>query len=976
VLRTRLSAVLHTAFLTVIMLVGSARAQGAGAETTVFDVPFPGGLRAALAAVGDHAAPDRAQFLGEFIRRTYDTPFGPRGDARDAVLQLLLAQLRAGGATSETIPLPLSPRVWIDVVFGGKATPETLVSAILQSRSASLLYCGLLSLDDDTRAWIASQPDLIADVVARRPAAFLAAAPGLRVTSDGVRVPGGALAEPAWQALVGRRPKETTDFVRALLASGDGRLAYFFSAMAELTPPQIRLALNLESPDVAARIDAARRLSAVFQRLWTGRTIEQRAFTRPSLDPALLLAELSVSGKGQPSVPGTQAFWNAVFDESRSEPPHRDARAALDGGEPADFAWLSEQVFKGDLGEQRGRYVMVLFASRRVDRVTSDTARDAVDVVRAVATYPALVTALERARVSDLAVFAGAVRKATELSTIPVDRAFRPLVQFQGGLALVTRAASRGSLSPEAVSRLVSSLSAIAISERGDYEGRVVTWLGNWLDDEARATGRLPVSAVAPSAGPDDDVFEAAPGPIEQAVLRLLAGPTAAEPRFIDWEGTRYRLGLARAEALRMMKALGESPRPYLSSASSIVVIADALAAQGLTREGLQQHAQALAHLAKVDAADGSEDSGGGVLVRYRDLTASVQRTARAGDLRAAARLAPTLRLLADDFLASGLMEVVYAAAIGPRDGVSVSASDAAMQHDFGLQSGVGPSAPWRLPVQGSDAAQRWRLAGSLLGLDVALADFSLVKLSLGFPPRRPTLNDLDRRAFTEAVALVEPGSLTDGDRDAITAAIGKGRTKLERVRTLEESHAIADETRLSAPRRTLLAWTVAHDPGRLAVFLSPSELLWLGLGNVPLEGLHAWGAPAAARLGCLCLQVVDRRPWESFAGRWNTGMAASAFPDLNLRLAELLSDLHMPAPLLGAVLTSATLDFVNGVTSRDGDDRRGLVEFVQALRVDRLEQYLALLTTDGPLVPMGDVPAAKDAGRPVSQRLLSVGPR
>ena len=64
-----------------------------------------------------------------------------------------------------------------------------------------------------------------------------------------------------------------------------------------------------------------------------------------------------------------------------------------------------------------------------------------------------------------------------------------------------------------------------------------------------------------------------------------------------------------------------------------------------------------------------------------------------------------------------------------------------------------------------------------------------------------------------------------------------------------------------------------------------------------------------------------------------------------------------MPAALLGPVLASATLDFVNGVVTRDQDDRRGLVEFVQALRADRVEQYLALLTTDGPLVPIDDGP-------------------
>lgn len=60
-----------------------------------------------------------------------------------------------------------------------------------------------------------------------------------------------------------------------------------------------------------------------------------------------------------------------------------------------------------------------------------------------------------------------------------------------------------------------------------------------------------------------------------------------------------------------------------------------------------------------------------------------------------------------------------------------------------------------------------------------------------------------------------------------------------------------------------------------------------------------------------------------------------------------------MPAPLLAPVLAAAVLDLVDTATTRDSDDRRGLVEFVRALRPERVEQYLALLTTDGPLVPV-----------------------
>ena len=224
---------------------------------------------------------------------------------------------------------------------------------------------------------------------------------------------------------------------------------------------------------------------------------------------------------------------------------------------------------------------------------------------------------------------------------------------------------------------------------------------------------------------------------------------------------------------------------------------------------------------------------------------------------------------------------------------------------------------------------------------------------------------------MTQALALTEPARLVDAARDAIVEAVRRGRGRLAAIRTVADARAIADDVGLSPARRSLLPWIVAHDPGRLTAFLSPVELLWLGLGRRSPDGtLQAWGAPAEPRLGCLCVQLLDRRPWESLAGRWHAGLLASAFPDLNLRLAELLADLKMPASLLGAVLAAATIDFTENATSRDPDDRRGPVEFVQALGSERVEQYLALLTTDGPLVPTGDAPGpepspAKRAGAP-----------
>jgi hypothetical protein len=254
---------------------------------------------------------------------------------------------------------------------------------------------------------------------------------------------------------------------------------------------------------------------------------------------------------------------------------------------------------------------------------------------------------------------------------------------------------------------------------------------------------------------------------------------------------------------------------------------------------------------------------------------------------------------------------------------------------------------------------------GSLFALDVRLAHFSLTRTSSRPPPRRPSINEIDRRVFTETVSLVEPAALSETRRDAMVTALRRGRARLAGARAPRDVLALADELRMSPVRRTLLAWAAVHEPHRLLASLSLAELLRLGLDPTSPRALFdPWGAPAEPRLGCLCLRL-DGGPWEPLANRWNTGMFASAFPDLNLRLAELLAELGMPAVLLGPVLASATVDLVENTDSRDQNDRRALVEFVHSLNRERVEEYLALLTTDGPLVPVDAAdPAASTRSR------------
>jgi len=154
-----------------------AAAQSISAPGALGEMPLPGGLRGVLSAIGDRAAADRSQFLLDFIRRSYDTPIRVKSDPREPMMAALAARFATQktaipNGSPETLPLPLPPAIWIDVVFGGRATVQTLAAQILQSRSASLFYYGLLSLDDATRAWLATEPALIAEVAERHPAAF------------------------------------------------------------------------------------------------------------------------------------------------------------------------------------------------------------------------------------------------------------------------------------------------------------------------------------------------------------------------------------------------------------------------------------------------------------------------------------------------------------------------------------------------------------------------------------------------------------------------------------------------------------------------------------------------------------------------------------------------------------------------------------------------------------------------------------
>jgi hypothetical protein len=932
-----------------VFVPGPVRAQETvDGDRTMSAVRLPGGVAAARAALGETGTADATNLLPDVIRRSFQTPVGTKGLRRDAVLRPLLDHLdhvakTSGAASADDIPLPLTQAFWIATVFGGRSTPETLVRDLLRSPVGSLVYCALLALDAPTRAWVASNASLLTNLTERQAAALLLAAPGIRIADGTVRVPGGSAAAPVWQALVGRPVSEPVDFVRTLL-NAEGPIAYFYGSAAQLTPVQQRFLLSLDGRDAGARTIAARKMLAAFERATLGWEIEDRPFWRPSLDPVLLVSDLPSDGEGMPRVPGSTAFWALAFGDGD---PDRD-RAGLVDGPRVDFASLCEQVFTGGQAVVRGPYQQVLFASRRLEQITSDNVRDAIVATRAVVQYPALTGALERARITSIPAFAAAARRAASLAGIDdTRRAAVTLAQYQGGIALTARARARGSIDDRQAVELISELASIEPDVRGDYGGKVVDWLLG-----AVAAGRSARTGNQITNGNGDGP----PNSLEADVLALVAGPHTRGNDVVDWEGTRYRIDPASGEIARLRRLLGDSPAISLSAAATVLAGAHALEDPALTRALLASQAGAI-ETALTEASCESADKwhAEDLSARCRDVIGALSRAAKAGDTKGAARAVPRIRLLADSLLARGLLELTYAIALGQPDSSAILASDAASRHAFGFDlPGLGRLGAWKRPGAGSDRVRDWHVTGSILGLDVALATSSLVRLSARPPASRPTLNDEDRRVLTETVALMSPADLEPGDHRTLVAALKSGRERAAGFRTAREVETIAGPLSLTPARTTLLAWAMQHR--REDVRLSPSELMVLGrdAGAKPIN-LDGWGVAAEPRIGCLCLQMPAPRQFDLFTGRWHTGVLATGFPDLNLRLAELLADLEMPGTLLPSVLAAATWDFAINVRSRDYDDRQALVDFVDALTSDRVELYLALLTTDGPLVPILD---------------------
>jgi hypothetical protein len=338
------------------------------------------------------------------------------------------------------------------------------------------------------------------------------------------------------------------------------------------------------------------------------------------------------------------------------------------------------------------------------------------------------------------------------------------------------------------------------------------------------------------------------------------------------------------------------------------------------------------------------------------DAARDLRKIKKPKDLARVDRIAMPLRRAGDWLLAKVLLSLAYAPHLGDPDGPALMAGDPAQRHDFGLgttDENERAVIPWRLSKESFGDAAGWRATGSVVGLDVGLARLALRRVAADSLPPPPAVNDNDRAALTAVVAFINPFDVTDAETRAVADAIHRGRA---RINGLPDHPAALSHVLRVAPvgewRQQALPWVLEREPGRILDYFSLADLVRVGEAEAtPMPPLDAWGTSAMAIEGCLCLRYPGLESWEIYAGRIGTSLVVDRVPDLTLRVAESLATLGLPARLVRAVMAVAVQDVLDQYQPAYGDDWAALVATVRRIPDGRLEDYIAALTSGGPLI-------------------------
>lgn len=327
---------------------------------------------------------------------------------------------------------------------------------------------------------------------------------------------------------------------------------------------------------------------------------------------------------------------------------------------------------------------------------------------------------------------------------------------------------------------------------------------------------------------------------------------------------------------------------------------------------------------------------GGATLDRALELS----RTARGSEAVQAA----------DAMLAQVLASWAYAPHVGDADSGALVGGDGSRRHDLGLR-GVNRTRfeqRWTVAVAPGD---RGVIAGSYLGLEAGLANWSLRRLSADVIPPEPTLGDNDRMSLLAMVSLSESSRLSDADLHRIAEAIEDGQQQvLAAGRDATRLDVMARTAAISPWRRAALHWMAFEEPARIPEQFSLSARAKIG-GLSPSQ-IPAWGT-SKIPLGCLCLGAPLEGVPELIVGRPVDGIVGTQSADLQLRVAQLLTQLEMPAQLTTAVLAYAMRDYIDRLRPAHPADTDAFARVAPSLTLTMVEDYIGAIAAIGPLRPV-----------------------
>jgi hypothetical protein len=796
-----------------------------------------------------------------------------------------------------------------------------------------------MSCSPETRAFLAGRTDLLETIARRHAGRFAAFGSSLFVREGRMALPGGPRKDGFWHDLMGESPGDPAAFIERVLGRDHGRRAWFLDVIAQLQPATQHFVLG--PPHSVARAPAeswaasAEALADLLQSHEPRWDADDRPFARPPIDAHVVLEALRVTESGAWVGPSSQRFWRDVFD---GRDPGEDLGAwhrSVAAAPPVDAAFLVGSVVGADLERSIARLGAVRFVQRRLADARPDQLADVRSAAHALITAPALVLVLERIGLFEPREYASVAKGAEAISRV-ARNAGSPmaLAQFQATLAIVDGLHTRRAISTDTARHLVDSLSDLEPDPEG-YGPALASWLRAHL---------FPALSTGEAAVHDEDA----------ALIRALAGPQAGlTAPAVTWEGLRYRFDPASAETRRLESVVGLQRAPPLASA---LAFADAVRAfttvgSGATKEhrrALEEHAERLGFIRR--SLFGTDP----VSLSAATLIAPVLERAGTDDgepLRARDRR--TLRAVAEGALTEALLAYCYARHLGNPQGPLSLVPDVARRHQLDPDDPgrrIGARTAWQPPESRSGGeGGGWRVAGSLLMLEHALAELALQPIDTSALPEPPRLSEAGQALLALSAFLMDPWAMDDRVADELVSQVAQAR---ERMRSScvppDEGRTVWRQWRLATAQ-----WACVHDPESVERLWTLTDLALAAEGKESTTGLDPFGGLDPVLEGPLAPRWLSGRPLDDREGRPATARVVAPFVELTLRILPVLRAHGLPAGLLPAVVSTAMFDLLHDARLAYPDDWFRLARYAAELSDEQIEDYVAAQASRGPLVPV-----------------------